>query len=100
MNRMRGKSIWLQFKCRASKNAYIGQPHELEVWEDSFDDSDEEVHGVDVDEGMLFDVAMLDFDGDDFAAAFDRRFVDLGQARDAQRLLVEVGKNFQRLEKI
>ncbi len=79
-------------------DTYISQPHKLKLREDSLDDSDEEVHGVDVDERVVFHVAMLDLNGDRLTRRFQRRFVDLSQAGDTQRFLIKVGKHLKWLE--
>jgi hypothetical protein len=65
--------------------------------EDGLDCSDEEVHGVDVDEGMVLDVAVLNLDGHDLAGLLQASFVDLSEAGNSQRFFFKVSEDFRRL---
>jgi hypothetical protein len=59
------------------KTTHVGKPHELELREDGLDEPDEEVHGVDVDEGVLPDVTVLHLDGHHLARRLQLCLVDL-----------------------
>ena len=78
--------------------SYICQPHELEIWEDSFHNSNKEVHCVNVDVRVLFDVAMLNLNGHDFTGGLELCFVHLSKAGHAERPFFEIRENLQRLK--
>ena len=62
--------------------------------EDELDQTDEEVHGVDVHEGVVADVPVLDLDGHHLTSVFQLGPVDLSKAGYAKRFLLKFGKQF------
>lgn len=63
------------------------------LWKEELDRPDQKVHGIDVNEGVVLDIAMLNFDRNILTAVGQGGSVDLGQTCCSQWLFIEAREN-------